>query len=123
MRNLLSLVTWLRNVSISKKLYFTVGLMGMLIIIELATLSFAINALSSVRALVGADGFGSTAHKNAAYSLQKFGHSRNEADYKEYLSFLKVPMGDHKTRLELLKASPDFQVAREGFLRGPVYTP
>ena len=31
---------------------------------------------------------------------------------------MRVPLGDAKTRLELLKAAPNIEVAREGFLEG-----
>jgi signal transduction histidine kinase/CheY-like chemotaxis protein len=117
MRNFF-LVRWLRDVSIARKLYFTVGLMALLIAMELFTLQFAIRTLSSVRALVGAEGLWSKAQKDAAYSLQKYGRTHNEADYADYLNALKVPLGDRKTRLELIKATPDMDEARRGFLEG-----
>jgi len=114
----LSIVNWLRNVSIAKKLYFTVGIMALLIAIELITLLFAINTLSSVRTLVGAEGLWSKAQKNAVFSLQKYGIGRDKNDYLAYQDFLKVNLGDRKTRLELLKKEPDLNIAREGFLEG-----
>ncbi len=114
----LNVVKWLKDVSISRKLYFTVGIMATLIIIELVTLSFAIKTLSSVRALVGAEGLWSKAQKDAAYSLGKYGRSHDEDDYLEFRKFLKVPMGDHITRMELLKPNPNMDVARQGFLEG-----
>src|SRR5436305_1594038 len=95
------ILKWLRDVPISRKLYFTVGIMGLLIIMELGTLTFAIRTLSSVRAYVGAEGLWSKAQKDAAYQLQKYGRSHNEQDYKEYQRFLAVSQGDHKARLEL----------------------
>src|ERR1044071_9484105 len=109
---------WLKNVSIARKLYFTVGLMALLIAIELFTLQFAIRTLSSVRTLVGAEGLWSKAQKDAAYSLQKYGRTHDEKDYRSYLNFLSVPLGDRKTRLELLKPHSDMAVARQGFLEG-----
>ena len=115
------LANWLRNVSITKKLYFTVGLMALLIAMELGTLMFSIKTLSSVRAYVGAEGLWSKAQKNAAFSLQKYGLSHDEADYKDYLNNLRVPLGDRKTRLELAKLNPDFDIARQGFLEGRVH--
>ncbi len=117
----MSIIRWLRNVSIAKKLYFTVGIMAMLIAIELMTLLFAINTLSSVRALVGAEGLWSKAQKNAVLSLQKYGTGKDDKDYLAYLNFLKVNLGDRKTRLELLKPSPDLAIAREGFLEGGIH--
>jgi hypothetical protein len=116
-----SIIRWLKNVSIAKKLYFTVGTMAMLIAVELATLLFAINTLSSVRTLVGAEGLWSKAQKNAVFSLQKYGTSHDEKDYHAYLNFLKVNLGDRKTRLELLKQDPDMAIAREGFLEGGIH--
>jgi len=117
----LSVLNWLRNISIAKKLYFTVGIMAMLIAIELMTLLFAINTLSSVRTLVGAEGLWSKAQKDALYSLQKYGVSRDDKDYAAYLSFLKVNLGDHKSRLQLAKAKPDLSIVRQGFLEGGLH--
>ncbi len=114
----MSVVKWLKNVSIAKKLYFTVGIMGLLIVIELCTLFFAINTLSSVRAYVGAEGLWSKAQKDAIYNLQKYGITHDEKDFKAYQDFLKVNLGDHKTRLELEKKDPNFEIARQGFLEG-----
>jgi signal transduction histidine kinase len=111
----------LKDISISKKLYFIVGTMAILIIIELFTLWFAIHTLSSVRALVGAEGLWSKAQKDATYQLGKYYNSRKEKDYQVFQSFLAVPLGDHKTRLELLKEEPDMKVARQGFLEGRIH--
>jgi len=92
--------------------------MAMLIAIELMTLLFAINTLSSVRALVGAEGLWSKAQKDATLCLQKYGTSHDEKDYRAYQNCLRVNIGDRKTRLELLKKDPDLNIAREGFLEG-----
>ncbi len=75
-----SLVNWFRNIPISKKLYFTVGIMAALIVVELGALTFSINILSSVRAYVGGEGLWSKAQKDAMYQLLKYGRSHNEAD-------------------------------------------
>lgn len=92
--------------------------MALLIAVELMTMLFAIHTLSSVRALVSAEGLWSKAEKDAVYNLQKYGASYDEADYLQYSKFLKVNLGDRKTRLELLKPEPDMTIAREGFLEG-----
>jgi two-component system, sensor histidine kinase len=113
-----SLFKWFRNVSIARKLYFTVGIMAMLIAIELAVLIFSINTLSSVRAYVGGEGLWSKAQKDAVYHLLKYGRSHNEADYIKFQEFMKVPMGDHKTLVELNKKKPDMEIARQGFREG-----
>ncbi|HEY2727849.1 MAG TPA: HAMP domain-containing protein, partial [Parafilimonas sp.] len=120
MRNLFSLQK-LRDISIKKKLYFIVGTMAMLIAVELVTLWFAIHTLSSVRAFVGAEGLWSKAEKDAVYQLRKYSVTHDEADYKAFQKFMSVPLGDHITRLELLKPQPDMQVARQGFLKGRIH--
>ena len=72
--------------------------MAILIAAELFTLWFAINTLSSVRALVGGEGLYSKAQKDGIYKLVQYAQTRNESDYKEFLEFMKVPLGDRKTR-------------------------
>jgi hypothetical protein len=50
------LYRWFRDVSISRKLYFTIGTMALLIGFELCALLFSLNTLSSLRAYVGGEG-------------------------------------------------------------------
>jgi two-component system, sensor histidine kinase len=113
-----SLFRRFRNVSIAKKLYFTVGIMALLIAIELVVLFFSINALSSVRAYVGGEGLYSKAQKDAFYQLLKYGLTRDETDYRKFREFMRVPQGDHKTRIELSREHPDMEIARQGFTEG-----
>ena len=112
------IVRWLRNVSISKKLYFVVGIMALLIMIELFTLFFSLNTLSSVRAFVTGEGLWSKAQKNAFYDLQRYAHTFSDKDYEAFQENMKVPLGDHKTLIELFKKDPDLNIARQGFLEG-----
>jgi PAS domain S-box-containing protein len=113
-----SLSKWFRNVSIAKKLYFTVGIMATLIAIELGALIFSINTLSAVRAYVSGEGLWSKAQKDAMYQLLRYSRTHNEADYWKFKEFMKVSGGDHKTLIELTKARPDMAIAREGFIEG-----
>src|SRR3954470_16258229 len=95
---------WFKNISISKKLYFVVGTMALLIAVELFTLWFSLNTLSSVRAFVAGEGLWSKSQKDAVYYLQKYSRTYSEKDYLRFQEFMKVPLGDHKTLLELRKA-------------------
>jgi PAS domain S-box-containing protein len=113
-----SLFKWFRNVSIAKKLYFTVGIMATLIAIELGALIFSINTLSAVRAYVSGEGLWSKAQKDAMYQLLRYSRTHNEADYQKFKEFMKVPRGDHKTLVEMSKKKPDMNVARQGFIEG-----
>jgi signal transduction histidine kinase/CheY-like chemotaxis protein len=108
----------LRGITISQKLYFTVGVMVLLVTFELCVLWFAVGTLSSVRSFVNGEGLWSKAQKDAVSSLLLYAHSHNEKDYRAFHEFLKVPLGDNKTRLELLKKKPDMRIAREGFIEG-----
>ncbi len=108
----------LKDISIARKLYFTVGIMALLVTVELCTLWFSVSTLTSVRSFVNGEGLWSKAQKDAIYSLLVYGHSHNEKDYQDFRNFLKVPYGDNKTRLELLKPKPDLNIARQGFIEG-----
>ena len=117
MRNFF-LFRWFKDISIAKKLYFTVGVMALLIGIELFTLFFSIHTLSSVRAYVEGEGLWSKAQKDASYHLLRYGIWQDEKDYEKFQEFIKVPLGDSKTRRELMKQNPDLQIARQGFIEG-----
>ncbi|HKC68756.1 MAG TPA: ATP-binding protein [Bacteroidia bacterium] len=112
------LFRWFKDISIAKKLYFTVGVMALLIGIELFTLFFSIHTLSSVRAYVEGEGLWSKAQKDASYHLLRYGIWQDEKDYQKFKEFIKVPLGDSKTRRELMKQNPDLQIARQGFIEG-----
>src|ERR1700730_4718283 len=112
------LYRWFRDVSIARKLYFTVGTMALLIGVELFTLFFSINTLSSLRAYVGGEGLWSKAQKDAIYQLLQYGNSRDEEDYREFNEFMKVPLGDAKTLAALSSKNPDMEAARQGFIKG-----
>lgn len=111
-------IKWFRNVSIAKKLYFTVGIMALLIVVELLALAFSINTLSSVRAYVNGEALWSKAQKDAMYQLLKYGRTQNEADYLKFKEFMKVPMGDHRALMEMNKPDRDEKILWEGFIEG-----
>ncbi|MBD1365115.1 response regulator [Mucilaginibacter sp. ZT4R22] len=92
--------------------------MALLVTIELCTLWFAVGTLSSVRSFVNGEALWSKAQKDAVYNLFAYSHSHDEKHFHAFREFLKVPLGDNKTRLELQKTHPDFDVARKGFIEG-----
>jgi signal transduction histidine kinase/ActR/RegA family two-component response regulator len=113
-----SIKKWLSNISISRKLYFTIGIMSLLIFLQMAVFWFCFNTLSAVRGYVSGEGLWSKAQKDAVFHLRSYAYSHDENDYRIFLEKLKVNHGDQKTRLELEKDKPDFEVARRGFLEG-----
>lgn len=108
----------LNNISISRKLYFTIGFTALLVTIELCTLWFAITTLSAVRSYVSGEGLWSKAQKDAVMNLRRYAQTQDENDYEEFKRFLEVPYGDKAARLELMKSMPDFEKARQHFIQG-----
>src|ERR1700681_397905 len=96
------LYRWFRDVSIAHKLYFTVGIMALLVGVELFVLLFSLNTLSSLRAYVGGEGLWSKAQKDAVFHLYQYGVTGTESDYELFEQFMQVPIGDAKARRELL---------------------
>ena len=111
---------WFRNISIAQKLYFAIGIMALLILLELFTLWFTMHSLSAVRGYVGAEGLYSKGQKNATYHLYKYSVEQQEKDYQAFLSYLNVPMGDQIARRELLSSNPRYEVAADGFSQAKV---
>ncbi|HZE84021.1 MAG TPA: ATP-binding protein [Puia sp.] len=107
-----------RNVSIAKKLYFTVGIMALLIALELGVLIFSIHTLSSVRAYVNGEALWSKSQKDAMYQLLQYGLTSDQRHYDKFQEFMKVPMGDRATLQEFNKEQPDLNAARQGFIQG-----
>ena len=116
-----SILDWWKDRSISTKLYSIVGLMAVLIAAELFTLRFATNQLSAARALVGGESLWAKAQKDSVFSLQRYGRTRDESDFQNFLNHLKVPEGDHLARVELDKPNPDYQTIVSGFLNGKIH--
>ena len=88
MKNGFFLYRWFRDVPIARKLYFTVGIMAVLIGVELFVLLFSLNTLSSLRAYVGGEGLWSKAQKDAVFHFYKYGVSRTDRDYELFERFM-----------------------------------
>jgi PAS domain S-box-containing protein len=106
------------EMSIAHRLYFVLAIMVLLISGELSALWFTIHTLSAVRAYVQGEGLWSKAEKDAAYHLEAYGRTRDPNEYAEYLSFLRVSLGDRQTRLEIGKPKPDRQREYDGLIEG-----
>ena len=92
--------------------------MVFLITFELFSLQYTVQILSSVRAFVAGEGLWSKAQKNALIEMQNYIIFKDEKYYKAFLEHLAIPLGDRVARLELRKKNPDYQIVREGFLKG-----
>ncbi len=112
------MVKFWRNLSVGKKLYAVVGLMAVLIALELFTLLFAMNTLSSVRAMVHGEGLWSKAQKDAILSLYQYALTQDETYYLGFLDNLKINFGDRQARLHLQQQRVDLEQVRAGFRDG-----
>ena len=110
-----------KDLSVSKKLYFVVGGLAVLIAAELFTLLFAMNTLSAVRAFVEGEGSWSKGQMQAVLNLQKYAQFRDPKYYEAFKRELQVPLGDRRARIELLKADPSYDEIFEGFRQGRVH--
>ncbi len=108
----------LKNTSISKKLYFTIGIMAVLILIEICVLGFALSTLSSIRAYVNGEALWSKAQRDASQQLRLYAYSADEENYQSFLKNLSIPKGDRRARLALEKPVLDIAEARAGLLQG-----
>ena len=117
----MSLINWWKDLSVSKKLYSVVGIMALLIAVELFTLLFAMRTLSAGRALVHGEGLWSKSQKDAIQSLQQYVITHDEAFFEQFLEEIKVPLGDHRARLELEKVELDMKAVTEGFVAGRIH--
>ncbi len=110
-----------KDISIAHKLYTVVGVMAFLIALELFTLLFAMDTLSAVRAFVGGEGIWSKAQKSAVLEIKAYARTRNHNRYLAYKEHLRIPLGDHKARVEMQKPDMDMAIVRQGFIEGQVH--
>ncbi len=106
------------RITTASQAYLIIALFVAIIIMLIFLIQTQINTLMAVRAYVGAEGLWAKAQKDATRSLEHYALSRNEDDYKAYLHFIQVPLGDLKSRIELQKPNPNLDIAREGFISG-----
>ncbi len=109
---------WTNQISISKKLYLVIGIMGAFIAIELLALGFSLGTLSALRAYVCGESLWSKSQKNAMYALQEYADTGDPKDYIAFREFLNEPMGDRQGRIELEKENPDIEYVRQSFIQG-----
>jgi len=106
------------RLSTVSQVYLIIATFVAFIFILMLLIQIQINVLMAVRAYVGAEGLWAKAQKDAVRSIEHYAISRNEEDYKSYLRFIQIPLGDNKSRVEMQKSQPDLDIVREGFLKG-----
>lgn len=89
-----------------------------IIALQAAITCVSIEFLSGVRAYVAGEALWSKGQKDAIHALQRYLASGDEADFMSYEVAVAVPFGDRTARLAMESNPPDYEIAREGFLRG-----
>lgn len=110
-----------KYLSVANKLYIVIGVMAALIALELVSLYFAMNTLSSVRAFVTGESIWSKAQKDAVISLHKYARTRDPQFYDAFKENMQIPLGDLKARQSMEKSPPDLAAAKDGFLQGKLH--
>ncbi len=111
----------LKNTAGKKRYYFLIGAMVALIAIELFSLIYTKEVLTSCRVLIGAEGIWAKSERDAVYRLTNYGYTQDEDEFKQFEERLVPALGDRKARLALLATPPNLSTAREGFIDGQIH--
>ena len=113
--------SWFRNISISKKLYFTIGIMAFLIVSELCMLWISLHLLSGVRGAIQVEGIWSKAQKSAVNTLQQYAYSADTVNYRYFVEYLEVHELDKKALLELKKTEANKDIMLKSIVAAGVH--
>ena len=108
----------LRDRPITSKLFgiVTVFLVSMGLVIAVVAVAFRLT--SGVRAYINGEGLFSKGQKDAVIALVRYVKTRDEADYRGFVTAIAIPLGDRQARQALLQPRPDEGLATEGFIAG-----
>ena len=109
---------WYNDLSLSKRLYFTMAVIGISITIGLLLQLASLHSLSAFRSFTNSNTLWVKAQTDAVYNLSRYALEKKETDYRDFLQNMQVPIGDRIGRLELEKTNPDYNIARRGFKAG-----
>lgn len=79
---------------------------------------FSLAVSSSVRAYVGGEGHWSKGQKDAIQYIKLYAMTGKEEFFEKFRIAIAIPLADRDARLALEQAQPDYEAARDGFLRG-----
>ncbi|MFX1671757.1 EAL domain-containing protein [Paraburkholderia sp. A2WS-5] len=84
----------------------------------IASISLAI--MSILLAYVAGESTWSKGQKDAVYALDRYARVGDEADYRSFLDWIAVPLGDRAAKLEMNRPQPDVAGIRRGFEQGRI---
>ncbi|MFO0679185.1 MAG: ATP-binding protein [Polyangiaceae bacterium] len=100
---------------IRRKLTFS-GLLFVTVVLALLFLATtAMETLSSVRGYVAGEGMWSKSQKDAVHWLLRYSESGDDGDWDRYRAALRVPLADHRARVEIEKDESDLSVSDREF--------
>lgn len=113
--------TTIDNLSIKKKLIIIVAAFASSILIMSGIVYFAVDTLSTVRAIVEGESLWSKGQKDALYHLSRYVSTHDPQEYQKYKEYLSAPLADKQSRLELMKENPNFTIVEQGFAKGGIH--
>jgi hypothetical protein len=91
-------------------------LLIMALMLMLSLLSVLV--VSGLRAYIYGQARWSIGEHQAAEQLHRYAIRHDPVNYQQFLEQMAVPQGDRMARLQLLRAHPDYELARRGLLAG-----
>ena len=85
--------------------------------------SFSVTGMSFLQAYVAGESQWSKGQKDAVHALQRFSGTGADADYRQYLDSIAIPLGDRAAKLEMNRAEPDHALITQEFLKGQIAEP
>jgi len=89
-----------------------------IVVLMLSMCVASLSLLSSIRAFVHGESMWSKAERQAIADLRDYARSGDPDDYARFRAELAVNLGDYAARLQLQSASPDYDLAAQGFIAG-----
>jgi hypothetical protein len=85
--------------------------------------SLSVTGMSFLQAYVAGESQWSKGQKDAVHALERFSSTGSDADYRQFLDRIAVPLGDRAAKLEMNRADPDHAVITREFLKGQIPQP
>ena len=88
------------------------------VLLQAIVAGISLDVLASVRAYVAGEAIWSRSQKNAVYALQLYLDSGEETFLRQHKVSMAVPLGDRIARQAMESDTPDYELARDGFIQG-----
>ncbi len=109
---------WWQNLSVSRKLYFFLSGLFIIVSIELIALKFSLDSLAAVRSYLSGESRWAKAQKSAVNALYMYVITNDKKFYQQFNEQTKIIVAMEKARLEMQKPDFSYKQAENYFLEG-----